>query len=157
MFNLFREEIVTELQENPDTLEYFNVFNVHKQVPNVWSRGEWKGQNVLIRVVQRMKPAVGEQAARILAIDMRYPDSTKNIGYLPLGWVAEKYRSKVAIGETRPMRIYTDGKYMDEGGNIVTKTVRLFNQSLTHEQIDFLNGKMPAGLYDPEDFGLSPD
>jgi len=42
-----------------------------------------------------------------LAIDMRYPESTKNIGYFPLGWVAEKYKSKVAIGETREMRIFT--------------------------------------------------
>ena len=158
VFNLFREEILTELQENPDTLEYFNVFNVHKQIPNVWSRGEWTGQNVLVRIVQRMKPAAGQQAARMeLAIDMRYPDSTKNIGYLPLGWVAEKYKSKVAIGETREMRIYTDGKYMDEGGNIITKSVRLYNQSLTQEQIDFLNGDMPAGLYGPEDFGLPPN
>jgi hypothetical protein len=158
VFNLFREEILTELQENPDTLEYFNVFNVHKQIPNVWSRGEWTGQNVLVRIVQRMKPAAGQQAARMeLAIDMRYPESTKNIGYLPLGWVAEKYKSKVAIGETREMRIYTDGKYMDEGGNIITKSVRLYNQSLTQEQIDFLNGDMPAGLYGPEDFGLPPN
>ncbi|MEG4503838.1 hypothetical protein QUA81_13330 [Microcoleus sp. F6_B4] len=158
VFNLFREEIVTELQENPDTLPYFNVFNVHKQEPNVWSRGEWKGQNVLIRVVQRMKPATGQQAARMeLAVDMRFPESTKNIGYFPLGWVGEKYRSKVAIGETREMRCYTDGKYMDEAGRTITKTVRLFNQSLSQEQIDFLNGKMPAGLYGPEDFGLPPN
>ncbi|MEG4850882.1 hypothetical protein QUB10_08220 [Microcoleus sp. B5-D4] len=158
VFNLFREEIVTELQENPDTLSYFNVFNVHKQEPNVWSRGEWTGQNVLIRIVQRMKPAVGQQAARMeLAIDMRFPESTKNIGYFPLGWVGEKYRSKVAIGETREMRIYTDGKYMDEAGRTITKTARLFNQSMTQEQIDFLNGKMPAGLYSPEDFGLPPN
>jgi len=158
VFNLFREEIVAELQENPDTLPYFNVFNVHKQEPNVWSRGEWTGQSVLIRIVQRMKPATGQQVARMeLAIDMRYPDSTKNIGYFPLGWVGEKYRSKVAIGETREMRIYTDGKYMDEAGRTITKTVRLFNQSLSQEQIDFLNGKMPAGLYGPEDFGLPPN
>ncbi|MEG4975281.1 hypothetical protein [Microcoleus sp. K4-B3] len=158
VFNLFREEIVTELQENPDTLPYFGVFNVHKQEPNVWSRGEWTGQNVLVRIVQRLKPAAGQQAARMeLAIDMRYPDSTKNIGYFPLGWVGEKYRSKVAIGETREMRCYTDGKYMDEAGRTITKTVRLFNQSLSQEQIDFLNGKMPAGLYSPEDFGLPPN
>jgi hypothetical protein len=85
------------------------------------------------------------------------PDSTRNPGYLPLGWVAENYKSKVAIGETREMRIYTDGKYMDEGGNIITKSVRLYNQSLTQEQIDFLNGDMPAGLYGPEDFGLPPN
>ncbi|MEG5043556.1 hypothetical protein [Microcoleus sp. B4-C1] len=158
VFNLFREEIVTELQENPDTLPYFNVFNVHKQEPNVWSRGEWTGQSVLIRVVQRLKPATGQQVARMeLAIDMRYPESTRNIGYFPLGWVGEKYRSKVAIGETREMRIYTDGKYMDEAGRTITKTVRLFNQSMSQEQIDFLNGKMPAGLYSPEDFGLPPN
>jgi hypothetical protein len=158
VFNLFREEILLDLQENPDTLPYISVFNVHKQVPNVWSRGEWKGQNVLIRIVQRMKPPAGKQPARMeLGIDMRYPDSTRNPGYLPLGWVAENYKSKVAIGETREMRIYTDGKYMDEGGNIITKSVRLYNQSLTQEQIDFLNGDMPAGLYGPEDFGLPPN
>ena len=46
---------------------------------------------------------------------------------------------------------------MDEAGRTITKTARLFNQSLSQEQIDFLNGKMPAGLYGPEDFGLPPN
>ena len=158
VFNLFREQIVKDLQENPDTLPYFNVYNVHRQEPNVWSRGEWEGQNVLIRVVQRMKPAIGEQKARMeIGVDMSFPESTKNIGYFPLGWIPKEYQSKVAIGETREMRIYTNGKYMDEAGRTITKTARLFNQSLSQEQIDFLNGKMPAGLYGPEDFGLPPN
>ncbi len=150
---------MTELQENPDTLEWFDVYNVHKQEPNVWSRGEWTGQSVLVRIVQRLKPASGKQAARMeLAIDMRFPESTKNIGYFPLGWVGDKYKSKVAIGETREMRIYTHpgGKAMDEAGRFYTKRASLFNQSLTQDGIDFLLGKMPAGLYTPEDFGLSP-
>jgi hypothetical protein len=160
VFNLFREEILTELQENPDTLEWFDVYNVHKQIPNVWSRGEWKGQSVLIHIVQRLKPASGQQAARMeLAIDMKYPESTKNIGYFPLGWVAEKYKSKVAIGETREMRIFTHpgGKGMDETGRFYTKRACLFNQSLTQDQIDSLLGNQPAGLYGPEDFGSSPN
>jgi len=160
VFNLFREEILTELRENPDTLEWFDVYNVHKQNPNVWSRGEWTGQNVLVRIVQRLKPATGKQAARMeLAVDMRYPESTKNIGYFPLGWVAEKYKSKVAIGETREMRIFThpDGKGMDETGRIYTKRACLFNQSLTQDQIDSLLGNRPVGLYEPEDFGLPPN
>jgi hypothetical protein len=90
---------------------------------------------------------------------MRYPESTKNIGYFPLGWVAEKYKSKVAIGETREMRIFTHpgGKGMDETGRIYTKRACLFNQSLTQDQIDSLLGNEPAGLYNPEDFGLSPN
>jgi hypothetical protein len=158
VFNLFREEILTELRENPDTLPYFNAYNVHKQEPNVWSRGEWKGQNVLIRIVQRMKPAAGEVAARMeLGVDMSFPESTKNIGYFPLGWIPKEYQSKVAIGETREMRCYTNGKIMDETGRITTKTVRLYNRSLTQEQIDFLEGNFPAGLYKPEDFGLPPN
>jgi len=134
VFNLFREEILTELRENPDTLEWFDVYNVHKQNPNVWSRGEWTGQNVFVRIVQRLKPATGKQAARMeLAVDMRYPESTKNIGYFPLGWVAEKYKSKVAIGETREMRIFTrpDGKeWMKRGEYILKELVFLTNPSL---------------------------
>ncbi|MEG3933747.1 MULTISPECIES: hypothetical protein [unclassified Microcoleus] len=158
VFNLFREEIVTDLQENPDTLPYFNAYNVHRQTPSVWSRGEWKGQNVLVRVVQRMKPAAGEVAARMeLAVDMSFPESTRNVGYFPLGWIPKEYQSKVAIGETREMRCYTNGKYMEDSGQIITKTVRLYNRSLSQEQIDFLEGKFPAGLYKPEDFGLPPN
>ena len=95
-----------------------------------------------------------------LAIDMRYPESTKNIGYFPLGWVAEKYKSKVAIGETREMRIFTHrgvNVWMKLGEWIYTKRACLFNQSLTQDQIDSLLGNRPAGLYDHEDFGLSPN
>jgi len=158
VFNLFRDEILMDLQENPDTLPYFNAYNVHKQEPNVWSKGEWKGQNVLVRIVQRMKPAAGETKARMeLGVDMSFPESTRNIGYFPLGWIPKEYQSKVAIGETREMRCYTNGKYMDEAGRIITKTVRLYNRSLSQEQIDYLENKMPAGLYKPEDFGLPPN
>lgn len=160
VFNLFREEILTELQENPDTIEWFNVYNVHKQEPNTWSRGEWTGQTVLVRIVQRLKPAAGQTKERMeLGIDMRYPESTKNPGYLPLGWVDEKYKGKVAIGETREMRIFThpQGKRLNEFNGFYTARACLFNSNLTQEQIDFLLGKMPAGLYGPEDFGLSPN
>ncbi|MEG4397401.1 hypothetical protein, partial [Microcoleus sp. BROC3] len=66
-------------------------------------------------------------------------------------------QSKVAIGETREMRCYTNGKYMEESGQIITKTVRLYNRTLSQEQIDYLEGKFPAGLYTPEDFGLPPN
>ncbi|MEG3901310.1 hypothetical protein QUB19_05735 [Microcoleus sp. B4-C5] len=151
---------MTEIRKNPGTIAYFDVYNVHKQEPNVWSRGEWKGQTVQVRVVMREKPAAGKQAARQeLAIDMRYPDSTKNIGFFPLGWVAEKDRGKVAIGETRTMRIYSHpgGMLFNEAGNTTTKRACLFNESMTQDQIDFLLGRMPAGLYGPEDFGLPPN
>ena len=88
----------------------------------------------MIRIVQRLKPASGEQAARMeLAIDMRYPESTKNIGYFPLGWVAEKYKSKVAIGETREMRIFTHRGvkvWMKLGEYIPKELVFLTNLSL---------------------------
>ena len=159
VFNLFAEEIVAEIKENPEPVTYFDVFNVHKQEPNAWSRGEWKGQTVQVRVLMRLKPAAGKQAARQeLAIDMRFPESTKNIGFFPLGWVAEKDRGKVAVGETRMMRIYShpNGMLLNDG-NITTKRACLFNESMTQDQIDFLLGRMPAGLFGPEDFGLPPN
>ena len=157
VFNLFAEEIVAEIRENPDTIQYFDVYGVHKQVPNVWSRGEWKGQTVQVRIVQREKPATGKQAARqALAIDMRFPESTKNIGFFPLGWVGDKDKGKVAVGETRVMRIYsnTGGMYFNENGNLVTKRVWLFNESLTQDQIDYLRGER-SPLWSDEDLGIS--
>ncbi|MEG4944906.1 hypothetical protein [Microcoleus sp. F4-D5] len=48
-FNLFPDEIMAELKENPDPPSFFEVYNVHKQQPNHWSKAKWKGRTVQIR------------------------------------------------------------------------------------------------------------
>lgn len=108
VFNLFPDEIVQELNENPDPPNFFEVYGVHKQNPNHWSKARWSGRTVQIRVV--LRPAAAPRTGIIRdtpAVDLLYPASTTLVGFFPLGIIAEKDRPKVAIGETRVMKIWT--------------------------------------------------
>ncbi|MEG5237040.1 hypothetical protein [Microcoleus sp. AT9b-C3] len=156
VFNLFPDEIMAELKENPDPPSFFEVYNVHKQQPNHWSKAKWKGRTVQIRVVLRdwAAPRTGK-IVPTLAVDLMYPQSAELVGFYPLGFIAEADRSKVAIGETRTMKIWTKG---DGETGIPTTKVWLFDESMTEEQIQdvLMFGRAASSLWEPEDFGLSP-
>jgi hypothetical protein len=156
VFNLFPDEIMTELKENPDPPSFFEVYNVHKQQPNHWSKAKWRGRTVQIRVVLRdwAAPRTGK-IVPTLAVDLMYPESTQLVGFYPLGFVAEVDRPKIAIGETRTMKIWTKG---DGEIGIPTTKVWLFDESMSEEQIQdvLMFGRSASSLWEPEDFGLSP-
>ena len=89
-----------------------------------------------------------------LAVDLMYPESTQLVGFYPLGFVAEVDRPKIAIGETRTMKIWTKG---DGEIGIPTTKVWLFDESMSEEQIQdvLMFGRSALSLWEPEDFGLS--
>jgi hypothetical protein len=155
VFNLFPDEIMTELKENLDPPSFFEVYNVHKQEPNHWSKAKWRGRTVQIRVVLRdwAAPRTGK-IIPTLAVDLMYPESTQLVGFYPLGFVAEVDRPKIAIGETRTMKVWTKG---DGELGIPTTKVWLFDESMSEEQIQdiLMFGRSASNLWEPEDFGLS--
>jgi hypothetical protein len=157
VFNLFPEEIFVELKDNSDPPSFFEVFNVHKMTPNHWSTAVWNGNTVQVQVVLKdwAAPRTGV-IVPTLAIDLRYPSSTQFVGFFPLGLVAEKDRAKMAIGETRTMKIYTKRK---ANSPTPTSGAWLFNEDLPEAFIDDIltyGRKGPNGLYKPEDYGYSP-
>ncbi|WP_293134840.1 hypothetical protein [Microcoleus sp. bin38.metabat.b11b12b14.051] len=160
VFNLFREEIILELKENPEPPWFFQVYNVHKMEPNHRAKVFWSGQTVQVRVVLRdwAAPRTGV-IVPTLSADLLYPPSTQLPGFYPLGLVAEQDRSKIAIGETRTMKIYT---WREQRPGQVTEfsTTKawLFNEDVPQQLIDDVLGKgrTSTGLYKPEDFGYTP-
>lgn len=158
VFNLFADEIFTELKENPDPPSFFEVFNVHKQTPNHWSKARWSGRTVQIRIVLRdwAAPRTGA-IVPTLAVDLMYPESAALIGFFPLGFVAERDREKVAIGETRTMKIWTSEPKPGYTSDFPTTKVWLFDESVSQEIIDEILKKGRSAipnLFTPEDFGL---
>lgn len=153
VFNLFGDEIVQELNENPDPPSFFEVYGVHKQNPNHWSKGRWSGRTVQIRIVLRQAAAPRTGVMRDTpAVDLMYPASTTLVGFHPLGIIAEKDRPKVAIGETRTMRIWTKNGAEVEG----TRTAWLFGEDVSDEFIEEIltYGRNAPSLFDERDFGL---
>jgi hypothetical protein len=165
VFNLFAEEIMTELKENPDTAAYFEVYGIHKAEPNHWSKAKWVGRTVVIRVVQRMGYTWGghpsDHPVPKLAIDLMYPGSTTLVGFYPLGLVADKDTHKLAIGETRTMVIWTGAGKTYGDDEFPTKKAWLFDPAqVSAEQIaeTVKKGRLlkDRSLYSPEDFGYVP-
>ncbi|MEG5251252.1 MULTISPECIES: hypothetical protein [unclassified Microcoleus] len=159
VFNLFPEEIFVELKENPEPPSFFEVFNVHKQTPNHWSKARWSGRTVQIRIVLRdwAAPRTGV-IVPTLAVDLLYPASATLVDFFPLGFVAERDREKVAIGETRTMKIWTSEPRPGYTSDFPTIKVWLFDESVPQEVVDAIVKKGRAGiptLFTPEDFGLS--
>jgi hypothetical protein len=159
VFNLFPEEIFVELKENPEPPSFFEVFNVHKQTPNHWSKARWSGRTVQIRIVLRDwgAPRTGT-IVPTLAVDLMYPQSTTLVGFFPLGFVAEKDRPKIAIGETRTMKIWTSEPKPGYASDFPTTKVWLFDESVSQEIVDQIIQKGRSAipnLFTPEDFGLS--
>ncbi len=157
VFNLFPEEIFTELKENPEPPTFFEVFNVHKQDPNHWSKALWKGRTVQIQVITREREVTLRDGTKRTVpepfVNLRYPQSTTLTGFFPLGFVANRDQGKMAIGETRTMKIWTVASEPEHP----TKRVMLFDDTVNQEFIDDILqfGRLGAEkLWDNRDYGL---
>ncbi len=163
-FNLFAEEIMTELKENPDTAAFFEVYGIHRSEPNHWSKAKWLGRTVQIRVVLRdglkpNQPADRPVMIPRLAIDLLYPGSTSLTGFYPLGFVSDKDTHKLAIGETRTMVIWTGSGKTYGDAEHPTKKAWLFDPAqVGDEQIaeTVKKGRLlkDRSLFSPKDFGF---
>ena len=166
VFNLFAEEIMTELKENPESPAYFEVFGIHKSEPNHWSKAKWRGRTVQVRVVLRDglksgQPKGGSVKIPKLAVDLLYPASATLTGFYPLGFVGEKDTHKLAIGETLTMVIWTGTGSAYGDAEHPTKKAWLFDPTqVSDEQIaeTVKKGRLlkDRSLFSPEDFGFVP-
>ena len=164
VFNLFADEIMTELKENPESPAFFEVYGIHKAEPNHWSKAKWLGRTVQVRVVLRDglksgQPKGGSVKIPKLAVDLLYPGSATLTGFYPLGFVAEKDTHKLAIGETQTMVIWTGTGSAYGDAEHPTKKAWLFDPTqVSDEQIaeTVKKGRSKESLFSPEDFGFVP-
>jgi len=159
VFNLFAEQIMKELREGAEAPSFVEVYGVHREVPNHWSKKKWTGERVQVRIV--LRTSMGGTGVEKMAVDMIHPESSY-VGFFPLGFVADKDRSQVAIGETRTMIIWTGLGSTYGDADFPSKKVWLFDPAKMTEaeitsKIEDGRKKKKKVIYQPEDFGLPPE
>jgi hypothetical protein len=154
VYNLFVEEILEELRENPDPPNYFRVYGIQRGNPDTWSRGWWRGQKVQVRIVMRdLVNSKGERYQR-LAVDLRHTTHATITEFLPFGLVDEKDRSKVAIGETRMMLAYSTKNIRG-----ITHQAVLFDENIDPQAIEnymthYQQTNFGDSLFSDEELGI---
>ena len=102
VFMLFPEEIILALQqiqnEPVKVIEVYSVQYSPFNAPN-W---QWTGQEVTIRV-----EIILINQKQYLGVVLMWEKAKKLIGFHHLGLIGDKYKGKVAVGETKTMKIYT--------------------------------------------------
>jgi hypothetical protein len=156
VFNLFSEAIFVELRDNPEPPTMFEVYNIHKSEPNHWSKAVWQGRTVQVQITLRDIPLWGAGNGKLVAtpfVMLSYPASSTLIGFFPLGPIVERDRTKVAIGETRTMKIWTK----EPNADIPTKKVYLFDETVSQNFIDDVlqfGRKEAERIWQDKDYGL---
>ncbi|MFM1841969.1 MAG: hypothetical protein RLZZ490_705, partial [Cyanobacteriota bacterium] len=131
VFMIFADEIVDKLKGYEPTEA--RVVEVYALQYGDWAAPErtpWSGQQVTTRVTN--KEVSGQLK---LAMEMEWPNAKQQKGFHHLGLVAEKSIPYLLPGQSRDMRIYSI-----RFRNGVTSTVKLFDMSMSQQDIDdYLN------------------
>jgi len=102
VFMLFADEIIdalTDIQGKSADMIIAYGCQHGKWVTPGW---RWEGQTVQVRAY-----ILNLSGKQYLSLEMRSSQATNLVGFHHLGIIGEKYRGKVAIGETKTMRIFT--------------------------------------------------